>query len=157
MDLRPTTTTTTDADFAESHYNRTTHSHTNFDPLDPSSMVARASYADGVGTSGPTTTDPTPHPNRRSRNGLSVYLQNTLNRRRMRDATPEERIQALRTLRTANRSRESEPAAPTEQRARNRLSLRLSRAFSSARPSSGASVAMPQPATDPAAVPERER
>lgn len=69
---------------------------------------------------------------RRSRTGLSSYIQYTLNYSRMRIATPEERVAALRGLRTANRVRESDAAAVNaEQRSRHRLSARLSRAFNS--------------------------
>ncbi|MCJ1269593.1 hypothetical protein MMC22_009485 [Lobaria immixta] len=158
VDLRPTTSHPTVPDFPESSHNPTTHSHTNLDPLDPSSTAPPASSTNGAGSSTPpATTDSTPHTNRRSRTGLSLYLQNTLNRRRMRDATPEERIEALRTLRTAHRAHESESAGLTEQRPRNRMSARLSRAFSSSRPVSGVPVITPQRAPDPADVPERER
>ncbi|MCJ1398887.1 hypothetical protein MMC11_002088, partial [Xylographa trunciseda] len=41
--------------------------------------------------------------NRRS-NGLSLYVNHTLNLRRMRNATPEERLDALRRIRTVNRA-----------------------------------------------------
>lgn len=69
---------------------------------------------------------------RRSRAGLSSYIQYTLNRARMRNATPEERVAALRGLRTADRVRETDGATVNaEQRSRNRLSARLSRAFNS--------------------------
>ncbi|KAL8826612.1 MAG: hypothetical protein Q9191_003693 [Dirinaria sp. TL-2023a] len=61
---------------------------------------------------------------RRSRTGLSAYLQHTLNRGRMLDATPEERVAALRRLRTVDRANESESSG-----AINRLSARLSRAL----------------------------
>lgn len=61
---------------------------------------------------------------RRSRTGLSLYIQHTLNRGRMRDATPEERLAALRRIRTANRSADGEGGST-----RNRLSARISRAF----------------------------
>lgn len=50
----------------------------------------------------------------------------------MRNATPEERVAVLRGLRTANRVSEIDAATMnTEQRSRNRLSARLSRAFNS--------------------------
>lgn len=77
---------------------------------------------------------------RRSRTGLTSYIHNTLNRGRMRNATPEERVAALRDLRTANSVREPDaPAVNAEQRSKNRLSARLSRAFnsSSAQPVTG--------------------
>lgn len=61
---------------------------------------------------------------RRSRTGLSLYIQHTLNRGRMRDATPEERVAALRRLRTVNRANDGESGG-----AINRLSARLSRAL----------------------------
>lgn len=61
---------------------------------------------------------------RRSRTGISLYIRNTLNRRRMRDATPEERIAALRRLRTNNGTDESAPH--TGNRRSNRLSARFS-------------------------------
>lgn len=149
VDLRPTTNSPMDPDFSESH------THTDFDSLEPSLTALPASSTNNAaGTS--TTPNPTPTPNRRSRTGLSLYLQSTLNRRRMRDATPEERIQALRTLRTANRARESESAGSTEQRPRNRMSARLSRAFTSAsRPTSGVPTTAPLPASNSPEVSER--
>ena len=62
---------------------------------------------------------------RRSRTGISLYIRNTLNRRRMRDATPEERIAALRRLRTNNGTDESAP-----HNTGNSRSARLSARFS---------------------------
>ncbi|KAI9878222.1 MAG: hypothetical protein M1830_001525 [Pleopsidium flavum] len=70
---------------------------------------------------------------RRQRNGLSLYLQHTLNIRRMHDATPEERLAALRRLRTVNRA--SHPTGSStedgsgESSRGNRLSMRLRDAF----------------------------
>ena len=69
------------------------------------------------------------NPTRRRTNGLSLYLQHTLNSRRMRDATPEERIAAIRGFRNANQAEGSEaslPATGTE-RPRNRVTARLNR------------------------------
>lgn len=69
---------------------------------------------------------------RLSRTAISSYIQYTLNRARMRSATPEERVAALRGLRTANHVRETyATTVNAEQRSRNRLSARLSRAFNS--------------------------
>lgn len=83
---------------------------------------------------------------RRSRTGLASYIQYTLNRARMRNATPEERVAALRGLRIANRVRETDAATMNaEQRSRNRLSARLSRAFNSS---------SPQPVTSTAPSPD---
>lgn len=69
------------------------------------------------------------HGSRRQRSGLSLYLQHTLNIRRMRDATPEERIAALRRLRTVNRASHhggSSTEDPNGEAARgNRLSMRV--------------------------------
>lgn len=64
---------------------------------------------------------------RRHRSGLSSYLHHTLSVRRMRDATPEERIAALRRLRTANRAnnRQSVGEGSENETARNRLSTRF--------------------------------
>ena len=72
---------------------------------------------------------------RRSRTGLSLYIRNTLNRRRMRDATPEERIAALRRLRTTNGTDELEPSERTRNSRSARLSARFSGAFDSRRAS----------------------
>ncbi|MCJ1396560.1 hypothetical protein MMC18_009451 [Xylographa bjoerkii] len=62
--------------------------------------------------------------NRRS-NGLSLHVNHTLNLRRMRNATPEERLDALRRIRTVNRA--SETNAEGGDRARTRVGSRLSR------------------------------
>lgn len=76
--------------------------------------------------------NPSTSNHRRSMAGLSSYIQSTLSRARMRNATPEERVAALRDLRTANSVREPDAVAVNaEQRTRNRLSARLSRAFNS--------------------------
>ncbi|MCJ1466663.1 hypothetical protein MMC07_005283 [Pseudocyphellaria aurata] len=132
VDLRPINSPT-DHDLSEAH------PHADFDSHEPSLTAIPASSTNNAAamSTSQTTADPTSPPNRRSRTGLSLYLQSTLNRRHMRDATPEERIQALRTLRTANRARESESGGSTEPRSRNRMSARLSRAFTSSRPPSG--------------------
>jgi hypothetical protein len=95
--------------------------------------------------------------NRRSRAGLSLYIQNTLNWRRMHDATPEERIAALRHLRTVNRTTPSDPSngSTVEEAHRlRRISARLSRALGpSSRPSSGVPTGRPPPPDLPAAHP----
>ncbi|MCJ1386151.1 hypothetical protein MMC17_009277 [Xylographa soralifera] len=62
--------------------------------------------------------------NRRS-NGLSLYINHTLNLRRMRNATPEERLDALRRIRTVNRANDAN--AEGSDRARTRVGSRLSR------------------------------
>ena len=103
MDLRPTTSHTHDSD-------------TTIAPDDSASNVGANESAAENGDSS------TAQERRRSRTGLSLYLQHTLNRRRMRDATPEERVAALRRLRTVESAHEHD-------RARNRLSARISRAF----------------------------
>ena len=93
-------------------------------------------------------------PNRRSRTGLSLYIQNTLNSRRMRDATPEERIAALRDLRSARQA----DSGSAEPRSRNRLSSRLSRAWMpNSRPSSGMTNAPPDAAEPPEVSSERRQ
>ncbi|KAI9820226.1 MAG: hypothetical protein M1827_005848 [Pycnora praestabilis] len=58
----------------------------------------------------------------RPRNGLSSYLQHTLNTRRMHDATPEERVAALRRLRTVARANQAESSTNNDARRSNRLS-----------------------------------
>lgn len=91
--------------------------------------------------------NPSTSNHRRSRTGLTSYIHYTLNRGRMRNATPEERVAALRDLRTANNSREPDaPVVNAEQRSKNRLSARLSRAFSS---SSAQPVTGTAPSPDP--------
>lgn len=83
---------------------------------------------DSQSTDPDTATSPELTPSqRRHRNGLSSYLHHTLNIRRMRDATPEERIAALRRLRTANRAnnRQSVGEGGENETARNRLSTRF--------------------------------
>ena len=91
--------------------------------------------------------NPSTSNHRRSRTGLTSYIHNTLNRGRMRNATPEERVAALRDLRTANSVGEPDaPAVNAEQRSKNRLSARLSRAFNS-------SSAQPVTGTDPSPDP----
>ena len=63
--------------------------------------------------------------NRRRSNGLSLYIHHTLNFRRMRDATPEERLDALRRVRGVNRA--TWGVGEGGDRARNRGTSRLSR------------------------------
>ncbi|KAL8646840.1 MAG: hypothetical protein Q9210_005905 [Variospora velana] len=88
------------------------------------------------------------HSRRSSRARPLHYLHHHLNRGRMEEATPQERLEALRRLRLVNRS-DIDNAAPTaggdasvagERTSRNRLSARLSRAFGGdrSRPSSWA-------------------
>ena len=112
---------------------RPTASHTSHQS-DPASSPANVEQDSEIVTSGeheavralsdqPTGTG-THSERRRSRTGLSAYLQHTLNRGRMLDATPEERVAALRRLRTVDRANESESSG-----AINRLSARLSRAL----------------------------
>ena len=69
------------------------------------------------------------NPTRRRTNGLSLYLQHTLNSRRMRDATPEERIAALRGFRNANQAEDNVAGttATGGERPRNRVTARLNR------------------------------
>ncbi|KAI4212696.1 MAG: hypothetical protein LQ351_004587 [Letrouitia transgressa] len=90
---------------------------------------------------------------RRSRNAFSLYLQNHLNIGRMRNATPEERIEALRRLRMVDRPDVEQPRLEGDdaagERSRSRLSVRLSRAFGDrSRPVSGV------PSTSATPVPE---
>lgn len=123
-------------------------------PSEPTSPVSPISPIDNLTTYPTSTSTPLPNNNhgsgnapnlelnsdnnnlstnhRRSRTGLSLYIQYTLNRARMRNATPAERVAALRGLRTANRVSETDAVTMNaEQRSRNRLSARLSRAFNS--------------------------
>ncbi|KAI9828947.1 MAG: hypothetical protein M1819_006446 [Sarea resinae] len=62
---------------------------------------------------------------RRSRHAISTFLQNTLNVHRMRDATPEERVAALRTLREHNRGLEEATRAGERVNWRDRFGGRL--------------------------------
>ena len=65
---------------------------------------------------------------RRRTNGLALYLQHTLNVRRMRDATPEERIAALRRFRTARRASNGDNMPmPMPVGTRARMTARLNR------------------------------
>lgn len=68
---------------------------------------------------------------RRRTHALSTYIHHTLNPRRMRDATPEERLAALRQFRTTNRASEDESSAGMGsaggERTRNRVTARLNR------------------------------
>lgn len=60
---------------------------------------------------------------------LTVYLQDTLNVRRMRDASVEERLAALRTVRQANRDTAAAAATGETQTRRRRLSGRFRERF----------------------------
>lgn len=148
VDLRPTTTHPTDSERLESHDGSSTPSHglSVYDllsvPPAPSPLPLTAPEPAASRA-----------PNRRSRTGLSLYIQNTLNRRRMRDATPEERIAALRDLRSA-RHADSTAAEP---RSRHRLSSRLSLPWTStSRPPSGVHNTN-VPASDSVDLPEVSR
>lgn len=67
-----------------------------------------------------------------NRRRLTMYLHQTLNARRMRDATPEERLAALRNVRRARRNAEADSQGlPVGERARNRMTLRLNRLWPS--------------------------
>jgi len=104
-------------------------SHSDQENYDPSYSAESITYSREEGSSPePPADGATPASRRRSRIGLSLYIQHTLNRGRMRDATPEERLAALRRLRTVNRASDAEPGST-----RNRISARLSRAFDSER------------------------
>ena len=65
---------------------------------------------------------------RGSRQRFSAYVPHILNRHRMRDATPEERIAALRRHRSA-RQEQQNGTDPATEPPRNRLTTRWSRAF----------------------------
>lgn len=80
--------------------------------------------------------------NRRRSNGLSLYIHHTLNFRRMRDATPEERIDALRRIRLVNRASNGDPERA--ERRRSRVGSRLSRIWSSQQAGSSEDIA-PEP------------
>ena len=56
---------------------------------------------------------------------LTGYLQSTLNARRMRDATVEERLEALRNVREEAHRESVEGNEEAEERRRTRLSTRL--------------------------------
>lgn len=75
----------------------------------------------------PQTRDPTPERQTRQRR-LTGYFSSTLNARRMREATVEERLAALRTVREEART-SGEADEADEQRQRNRLSTRLRERF----------------------------
>ncbi|BCR88126.1 RING-H2 finger protein [Aspergillus chevalieri] len=75
----------------------------------------------------PQTRDPTPERQTRQRR-LTGYFSSTLNARRMREATVEERLAALRTVREEART-SGEVDDADEQRQRNRLSTRLRERF----------------------------
>ena len=68
---------------------------------------------------------------RRRTHALSTYIHHTLNPRRMRDATPEERLAALRQFRTTNRASGGDSNAgmglAVGERTRNRVTARLNR------------------------------
>ncbi|SLM38144.1 Zinc finger, RING/FYVE/PHD-type [Lasallia pustulata] len=103
------------------------------DPTDPEPADPAAESAAPNASSSPDADPATSSTNdisttqRRPRNGLSSYLHHSLNIRRMRDATPEERIAALMRLRTANRAsaRLSAGEGSENEPARNRLSARF--------------------------------
>ncbi|KAL8826033.1 MAG: hypothetical protein Q9170_007565 [Blastenia crenularia] len=99
----------------------------------------------------------TPRSRRSSRSRPLHYLHHYLNRGRMEEATPQERLEALRRLRLINRSdvdhaagAEGGESSATRERStnRNRLSARLSRAFGGdrSRPNSWAPPGTPTPA-----------
>lgn len=100
-------------------------------------------------------TTPQQQSRRSSRSRPLHYLHHYLNRGRMEEATPQERLEALRRLRLVNRSDVDNAAQPEgaestatgERGHRSRLSARLSRAFGGdrSRPSSWAPGA-PTPA-----------
>lgn len=93
---------------------------------------------------------------------LSDYLVATLNPRRMRDATPEERILALRRLRTANRAntRDAEPSRlpsdaedrSTSSRLRDRFRMRTRRQGADHAPEVPTVVEEPPSTTDMSVV-----
>ncbi|MCJ1251784.1 hypothetical protein MMC30_009022 [Trapelia coarctata] len=80
--------------------------------------------------------------NRRRSTGLSSYIHHTLNFRRMRDATPEERIDALRQVQLVNRASNEDPERG--ERTRTRVGSRLSRLWGSQQAGSSEEVA-PEP------------
>ena len=68
--------------------------------------------------------EPEAAPHRQPRR-LTGYLQSTLNARRMRDATVEERLEALRNVREEAHRESVEGNEEAEERRRTRLSTRL--------------------------------
>ena len=76
---------------------------------------------------------------RRRSTGLSLYIHHTLNFRRMREATPEERIDALRQIRLVNRASNGDPERG--ERARTRVGSRLSRLWGPQQAGSSEAVA----------------
>ncbi|KAI4182305.1 MAG: hypothetical protein LQ346_006607, partial [Caloplaca aetnensis] len=104
-----------------------------------------------------------PQSRRGSRAHPLHYLHHYLNRGRMEEATPQERLEALRRLRLVNRSDVNHAAQPergegaaTGERTRNRLSARFSRAFGAdrSRPSSWAPTAPTPPLPEARNPPE---
>lgn len=85
--------------------------------------------------------------NRRRSTGLSLYIHHTLNFRRMRDATPEERIDALRRIRLVNRAGNGDPERA--ERTRSRVGSRLSRLWGSQQAGSSEEVAPEASVTEP--------
>lgn len=136
VDLRPTASNTDESD-------------------DPSTESAPRRHSEALTSFNPTAQQQS---RRASRAHPLHYLHHYLNRGRMEEATPQERLEALRRLRLVNRSdvdhatqpERGEGAATGERGTRNRLSARFSRAFGAdrSRPSSWA------PAAPTPAVPE---
>lgn len=114
VDLHPTTSHDTDADGEDAMDEI---------PLGDAPVAAGAPHGESA----------------RRRNRRSRILH-TLNIGRMRHATPEERIAALRRLRSENQASESIPnqgGRTGTHTPMNRFSRRLSRAFGGSRPASG--------------------
>ena len=118
VDLRPTASQNEPPSTAEPH--------------SPNPYLVSNSSNDAASTprspslSQPGTTDT----NRRRSGGLALYIHHTLNARRMRDATPDERIAALRRVRTAHRASgeaEREGGMAVGERTVRRVQGRLSR------------------------------
>lgn len=113
------------------------------DPEDPNAAPAPRRNSEALTSFNPSAQQQS---RRSSRARPLHYLHHHLNRGRMEEATPQERLEALRRLRLVNRS-DIDNAAPSaggeasvagERTNRNRLSVRLSRAFGGdrSRPSS---------------------
>ena len=122
VDLRPTTS------HGEDNVDSHSESHTGGTEALRGGSRATAGAADPAPSLQVPQADATDNERRGTRQRFSAYIPHILNRHRMRDATPEERIAALRRHRNARAEEQLESEA-SEGSTRNRRSWRLSRAF----------------------------
>ena len=122
VDLRPTTSN------AEDNVDSHSEEHTSGTGASQEQAQATAAAADPTSSLRVPQADATDNERRGTRQRFSAYIPHILNRHRMRDATPEERIAALRRHRNARAEQQVEPDT-SEGSTRNRGSWRLSRAF----------------------------